>query len=163
MGEGRFKSQALLDEKALLSCMAYVDLNPIRADIAKTPEQSEFTCARARLIAHQSHQQIPNTIEQLVGSSCEDIGLPFQLTEYLELLDWTGRILREDKRGSIPISTPPILEQLTMNSDMWEVLTTDFEKQFSHWVGSEHIAKQTYKAKGYQRVPNAKNYKTLFG
>jgi hypothetical protein len=50
--ESRFKPRALDTEEALLSCMAYVDLNPIRAAMAETPETSEHTSIKD---AHSSH------------------------------------------------------------------------------------------------------------
>ncbi len=47
--EGRFKSQALLEEKALLACMAYVDLNPIRAGLSETLEGADHTSIQERI------------------------------------------------------------------------------------------------------------------
>jgi len=108
--EGRFKSQALLDERALLACMAYVDLNPVRASIASPPETSDHTCVKQRIDSLKHNRTKRQTIESFVGSQTETIGVPFRLIDHLELVDWTGRILRNGKRGQIDDTLPPILD-----------------------------------------------------
>lgn len=108
--EGRFKSQALLDEKALLACMAYVDLNPIRAAMANTPEDSDYTSIQQRIKGHQ-----PGALRRFGGSSDGGAGLPGSLEEYFELVDWAGRAVRSGKRGYIPPDTPPILTRLGLS------------------------------------------------
>jgi putative transposase len=108
--EGRFKSQALLDERALLACMAYVDLNPIRAAMAKSPEESDFTSIQERI-------QMPgSTTLRPFSKLGEAVGLPFTLTDYLELVDWAGRLIIRGKKGHITANQPPILTRLNMNS-----------------------------------------------
>ena len=56
--EGRFKCQRLLDAASLLACMAYVDLNPVRAKVAQTPEKSMYTGGQERIVARQAKARI---------------------------------------------------------------------------------------------------------
>ena len=160
--EGRFKSQALLDEKALAACLAYVDLNPVRANMAATPETSSHTSAQQRIKEAQKTPPNtpapyqPKTLMSFVGNPKQNMpqGLPFKLEDYLELLDWTGRILREDKRGAIDQKTPPILSRLNIEPKNWIYSAQYFESSFKQFAGTADKIKSTCAKLGYQRLPN---------
>jgi REP element-mobilizing transposase RayT len=149
--EGRFKSQALLDEAAVLACMAYVDLNPIRSNIAKTPEASDFTSIKRRITAALKGAQ-PNALLPFVGNERKDMpkGLMFQLKDYLQLVEDTGRLIRSDKKGHISQSSQNILNRLNIPAEHWLKITNEFGQLFKGPVGTmqelteycEHLEKR---------------------
>ena len=161
--EGRFKSQALLDEAALLSCMAYVDLNPVRAKMAKTPESSQHTSVQLRVNQAKKHQQ-PHCLMPFIGNETQDQakGLNFDVIDYLNLVDETGKVIRQDKRGSIE-SQVSILNRLGLDGDNWLTLTTEFEQHFSGAVGGEHMLRQFHDHHQKKRPHNTQKAKQLFG
>ena len=162
--EARFHSQALCDEKALAACLAYVDLNPIRARMATTPEDSDHTSVKKRIDALKMPSAQPKALADFVGDPREPMptGLPFCLSDYLELVDWTGRILRKDKRGAIDEALPPILERLDIEPKQWLSLTTHFESRFKTFVGSAYALKRAATALGYRRTPGLANCRAAF-
>ena len=153
--ESRFKSQALLDEKALAAAMAYVDLNPVRAKMARTPESSEHTSIKLRIEALQTATPQSLKLADFVGNPREPMpqGLPFRLKDYIELVDVTGRAVRENKRGYIDKAMPPILERLGISSHEWMVLTTQFESRFKSLVGCKDKLILAAKALNLKRRP----------
>ena len=144
--EGRFKSQALLNEQAVLACMAYVDLNPIRAHLSDSLEESEYTSVKQRIkTIKQQPIQTPVKLTEFIGSKEQAMGLPFSLTDYLELTDWTGRCIHPKKKGFIPHSTPKILHQLGLDETIWLETVGSFKSKFHTFVGSEQELKTACK------------------
>jgi hypothetical protein len=86
-----------------------VDLNPIRAAIAATPEQSHYTSIKERI-------DDPDAPQLMAFSDSSDTQhrIPFPLQDYVELVDWSGRAILSGKKGYIPSDTPPILVRLGM-------------------------------------------------
>jgi len=89
--ESRFSSQALLDEGAALICMAYADLNPIRANIAKTLEDSEHTSIRKR-IKTLTENELNGTLKAIAGK-VKNRTMVLPLKDYIELVEWTGQAI----------------------------------------------------------------------
>ena len=123
--ERRFKFKALLDENALAACIAYVDLNPLRAKMALSPDgvhisiQRRIETARAAPFPEQPDQH-NNGMPPLVGNrgNTRLKILPFRMSDYLELVDSSGRVLREGKCGHIPAELPNILQCFELDMDV---------------------------------------------
>ena len=208
--EGRFSCQALLDEGALLACMSYVDLNPVRAGIAQGLEDSSWASIRQRIeemkesatneesvtekgaeLASGNNDRgespkkeelaaenaavppapppapgldscpdlVPFEGDDLSGETCPEQGstepLPVTRAQYLDLLYWTGRTIRDDKKGHITCGPSPelagLLQQYGLNPSSWVESVETFDS-FGVFVGHPEKLDEQAKQLGQKRL-----------
>lgn len=111
--------------------MMYVDLNPIRAKMADSLKESNFTSIQERIKQYKIFQKQPHhknseiTLSQQpkqllkFGCSVDKYTLPFTLFDYLELADFSSRLITPNKRGSVKIIQPALLTQLNIEIETW--------------------------------------------
>lgn len=170
--EGRFKSQALLDEAGLLTAMVYVDLNPIRAGIADKPEESEFTSIHERIAALQRSASLSSNRFRRVNLKCllafrdqaeaHAPSIPMRFHDYLRLVDWTGRMVRTDKSGAIDDEIPSIVNRLSIDPDGWKIAMRVRGNVFGRALGRLDHLRLHAKALGQSRVQGLTQARRLF-
>jgi hypothetical protein len=117
--EGRYKCQALCDERAMLAAMADVDLNPIRGGITARLDRSTQTSIASRIEAAKTDRPM---LHQSLGPMCDSLHPNFGLsvTGYLPLLEWTSRSLAPVKRaGGSPRTRPSFFRSIDRDPNRW--------------------------------------------
>lgn len=162
--EGRFGCQRLLDEASILACMVYVDLNPVRASMAESVEDSEFTSAYDRVASARASgrevrleeeepdakKALSERQEEVLRENGKNVQLASWLVDldgperpierlsarlYLEIVDYTGRRIRSDKGGRIPPEVTPILEALDIDAEAWVKSVKNYGRLFYRVAG----------------------------
>lgn len=224
--QGRFKAVRLLDEASILACMAYVDLNPIRAGLTDRLEGCEFTSILHRILSMTDGGSLPQqetpadgppapdgggsseSSEPVVADAACDVSLPkatsrgfsipmiqclsplellqtgemlgpcpcksghrcsnkgvlsVSLPEYLTLLDWAARQIREGSSGSTPEHFAPLFERLQISSDVWLKLVRNFRRYFTGVAGHPEKVDSFDAGSSQKRFQLSHSGKELFG
>ena len=143
--------------------------------MADTPESSDHTSIKLRIdywknkskhsLSDHADTMQPKSLMPFAGNlrQHKPRGLIFNLLDYIELVDWTGRIIRDDKRGAITETAPPILQRLNISTQHWIEQSTSFEQRFKGIAGSAQSIKALCAHFGLTRVVNRSNSQLLYG
>ena len=109
--------------------------------IAETPESSVYTSIAERIAGRNLATDVRCAFLGKLMPFMDGKGLaaePFitmHLTDYIELVDWTGRQIRPDKRGLISNTAPPILARLGIEQGSWQQNCQKLEDEFRQVIG----------------------------
>jgi len=145
--QGRYSAQALLDEVAVFSCMAYVDLNPIRAKITEKLEESNNTSIKKRLKELKQIESIDvqkklDTAIFAISNQISSKKLSMSLKSYIELVEWTGKNIIRPNKAAMPQHIFSCLNSLNLQQAHWLKQLENFEQHYCHVIGSFELIKE---------------------
>lgn len=154
--EGRFKCQALLDESAVLACMAYVDLNPVRAGIADDLSGSDFTTIQRRLRTLESNPgSAIAPLQAFVGELFDDAP-SLSVAGYISLVEWTRRLARSESRSAIETTLPNAFTRIRGSPGWWSGCVLRIEGVFGCAVGTPPVLEAHASATGRRWLKGTK-------
>lgn len=130
--EGRFKCQALLDDTAVLACMTYVDLNPVRAGVVQTLAQSTHVSIQRRVALQTSWPGDP--LGPVAGCGHAD-ALPIREVDYLALASWTAESVRfgaPEDSAVLPVNVKRVIGEPTL----WSRRVLGIERDHYRAIGA---------------------------
>ena len=101
--------------------------------MAQTPEESDYTAIQQRILEQDpiiadrhtdAFEKLPEDLQTAIGklmpfgdqkADNPERAIPYEIKDYLELVDWSARAVIEGKCGSIPDKLPPILARLKID------------------------------------------------
>lgn len=170
--EDRFNCQRVTGLGALMTCMAYVDLNPVRAALAEDLEGCRHTGLKDHLLAHKANLQLealpkrpnPTLEEKLIRLELERMSrradwlVPFgqkgsvleriSFESYVRIVEEAGKQIKENKPGRLPVDLVPTLEALELDVDRWVQNVRGFRGLFFRAAGTEAALKELARESG---------------
>lgn len=152
--EGRFRSQALLDTGALLTCMTYVDLNPIRAGLASLPEDAQFTSIRERLLSAACTPAVATGLMPFLDQAAKGSpSLPVHFDDYVEIVRFAAKSLQVQQAVAVPPEVASRLERYSLDSASFIDMLRNYHRCFFTMIGHAHRIDTESKRRGYKRRP----------
>jgi REP element-mobilizing transposase RayT len=168
--QGRFSSQALLDEAGLLTAMAYVDLNPVRAGMATSAEDSQFTSIRQRILelrdcsASVSSSRVPLLAfraTQATEAATSATTLACSFSDYRAVLTWTAGIVSGAKQ-EVHEGTPALIREQGIEASAWALAMRPRGNLFGRAIGRLNALRLHAKTLGQRWVRGLRESDRLY-
>lgn len=136
--KGRYKSQALLDDAALIACMSYIDMLPE----CSRQESMGDTQGVSSLSYHTCGIKKPERSEPLklqlapFKRNNESFSLPCTYHEYKNLIIWTKQALITKRKWYVPGQCRTFLNNIGINANIWLDFVSHYHRFFNQAVGS---------------------------